>query len=283
MRRSGGFGLTAALVLGMAPVGVAQDASTLADIRQELSILFVELQRLNRELSTSGTPDVAIGGDTARARLQRIEEELARLTARTEDMSLRITDIVRDGTNRIGDLEFRLCELEPDCDLASLGETPMLGGALPPDQELPTNLAPPPNTPASAGGGTELAMSEQADFDAAQAALQAGAYADAAERFLRFVETYPGGPLNAEAHFLRGEALSSQGALAEAGRAYLDSFSGSPNGPRAPDALLQLGITLNALGQVNEACVMLAQVGERFPGMPQVDTAAQQLQRLSCS
>ena len=45
--------LIAALFLG-APA-VAQDrAQTLADIRQELTVLYVEMQRLKRELSTTG-------------------------------------------------------------------------------------------------------------------------------------------------------------------------------------------------------------------------------------
>ncbi|MEO0761253.1 MAG: tol-pal system protein, partial [Pseudomonadota bacterium] len=33
---------------------VAQDAETLADIRQEMTVLYVEVQRLRRELSTTG-------------------------------------------------------------------------------------------------------------------------------------------------------------------------------------------------------------------------------------
>lgn len=256
----------------------AQTEGTLADIRQELSILFVELQRLNRELSTTGNPSVAVGGATALDRIARIEAELRRLTAATEALDLRVNTVVRDGTNRVGDLEFRLCELEPDCDIADLGETPRLGGELPPEDTTAVVAPSPIDTP-----GAELALGEQRDFDAAQAALSSGDYAQAAALFRAFTETYTGGPLNAEAHFLRGEALAAQGNTAEAGRAYLDSFSGAPDGPIAPDALLQLGITLNALGQANEACVMLSQVSARFPGSPQAAAAATQLASLGCS
>ena len=45
------------MVLGLAfgPVAVqAQDAQTLADVRQELTVLNVEVQKLRRELSTTG-------------------------------------------------------------------------------------------------------------------------------------------------------------------------------------------------------------------------------------
>ncbi len=40
----------------------AQDAQTLADIRQELSVLSVELQRLNSQLNTTGAANPNLAG-----------------------------------------------------------------------------------------------------------------------------------------------------------------------------------------------------------------------------
>ncbi len=260
----------------------AQQDRTLADIRQDLSVLYVEIQRLKRELSTTGAPGVAVGGATAIERLDRIEAELQRLTAQAETMDLRINRIVQDGTNRVGDLEFRLCELEADCDIGSLGETPTLGG-----DTGAAGIVPTPDTlpeaPAGTAGGGELAMAEQTDYDAARAAYDAGDYARAADLFDAFTQTYPGGPMNAEAHFLRGEALSAQGQTAPAARAYLEAFSARPDGANAPDALLKLGLSLGTLGQRDEACVMLGQVGARFPGSPQADRARSEAQALGCT
>jgi len=259
----------------------AQSAETLADIRQELSVLYVELQRLGRELNTTGGASGSGGSGPALARMDAIEAELRRLTSLTEELELRINRVVTDGTNRVGDLEFRLCELEPDCDIGSLGDTPNLGGV-----EVPTTGG---TLPVTGGGGTgggagpQLAVAEQDDFDRARAAFDAGNHAEAAQAFEAFTQTYPGGPLSSEAHFLRGEAEAAQGSWNRAARAYLDSFTAAPDGERAPAALTSLGISLGRLGQVEEACVTLGEVAVRYPGSPAVSEAQSEMSRLGCS
>ncbi|PZX19666.1 tol-pal system protein YbgF [Palleronia aestuarii] len=254
----------------------AQDAETLADIRQELSILYVEIQKLNRELSTTGNMGLNLSGTSVLERVDAMEAELQRLTADTEEMQFRIDRVVRDGTNRVGDLEFRLCELEPDCDISTLGDTPTLGGdtGTPP----PAASAPAPQS----NGAAELAIGEQQDFDRAKAALDSGEYRSASDLFAAFAETYTGGPLTGEAHYLRGTALSELGETAAAARAYLESFSGSPDGTRAPDALLQLGLELDALGQREDACATLYEVTGRFPESPAADEAQSARADLAC-
>lgn len=256
--------------LPQAAFAQTEQTQTLADIRQELSVLYFEIQRLRLELSTTGGPSLPAGTASPLSRLDAIEAELRRMTAATETLQLRIEAIVGDGTNRIGDLEFRLCELEPECDIATLGDTPSLGAsALPNDGSTPalgqgSILAPSPSI-GSGGDGPQLAVAEQSDFDRALAAYDAGNWAEAAAAFGRFAETYPGGPLSGEAHFLRGEAEVQQGAWSRAARAFLDSFSGSPDGPRAPAALARLGQSLGELGQIEEACITLSEVATRYP------------------
>ncbi|MHA6347105.1 tol-pal system protein YbgF [Roseivivax sp. CAU 1761] len=117
-----------ALVLSAAVAlpAAGQDAASLADIRQDLSTLSAELQSLRRELDASGASGVTIAGSTL-DRVNAIEAELQRLTSRTEEMQFRIERVVQDGTNRIGDLEFRLCEVEPGCDFGALGTPAPLG------------------------------------------------------------------------------------------------------------------------------------------------------------
>ena len=276
---------------------MAQDNDqTLADIRQQLTVLNVEVQKLRRELSTTGGASVETGGNSVLERVSTMESELQRLTSKTEEMENRINRIVADGTNRIGDLEYRLVELEGG-DLGALGETSTLGGG-----EAPAVAAPAPEadrevvevTPGSGGAGTsggiitpineaELAVSEKADFERAQEALASGDFRSAADLFASFNTTYPGGPLAAEAEMRRGEALTGLGDNREAARAYLAAFSTDPEGPVAPRSPFELGRALGVLEQTQEACVTLSEVAVRFPNAPQVSQAEAQRQTLGCS
>lgn len=263
------------LLLATPGAAAAQD-QTLADIRQQLSVLYVEIQRLRSELSTTGAPAQIGGGNSLLDRLNAIEAELQRLTSKSEELEFRINRITVDGTNRIGDLEFRLCEVEPGCDIGLLGDTPSLGG-------VDSAAVVPAPQPAPDTTGPALALGEQADFERAREALAASDFQAAADQFTVFVQTYPGGPLSSEAYYLRGEALEGLGQSSQAARSYLDSFSGDPTGPIAPDALFKLGISLAALGQVADACVTLNEVPLRFPSTEAASEAQQAMRNLACS
>jgi tol-pal system protein YbgF len=267
---------TLALLVAMAvPSGAAfaQD-QTLADIRSELSRLYGDVTALRGELVASGQSGPGAAGSTPLDRLNTIEAELTRLTSKTEDLEFRITLITRDGTNRIGDLEFRLCELEAGCDIGSLGDTPSLGGV---DVE-PT--APAVKLPLA--DGPSLAIGEQEDFTLAQEALASGDFRGAVDLLATFNETYPGSPVAADAHLLRGQSYEKMGETTNAARAYLAAFSGNPEGPIAPAALTKLGQSLAALGQQQDACVTLGEVATRFPGAPEVGEARQAMANLGC-
>jgi tol-pal system protein YbgF len=262
-------------VLPVAPAAAQADQQTLADIRQEMSVLYVEVQRLKRELSTTGTPGTNVGGNTPLERIDAIEAALQKLTAKSEQLESRINRVVADGTNRIGDLEFRLCELETNCDIGDLSQGTTLGG-------VDVGTAPVAITPDTVDT-TELAVGEKADFERAQEALASGDFRGAATQFETYTQTYPGGPLSADAHFLRGQAFENLGEMANAARAYLESFSGTPDGPKAPEALYKLGTSLGALGQQNEACVTLSEVESRFPSSEIVVQANSSMRDLGCS
>ena len=258
-------------------MGLAQDRTqTLADIRAELAGLAAEFNALKAELVSSGAAMTGAAGGDALTRMDTIEAELARLTARTEAVELKLNRVVQDGTNRIGDIEYRLCEVTEGCDLATLGATSVLGG----DTGAATAVV--PAVPAAPTAGAELAISEQADFDRAQGVLGSGDFRGAADLFATFTQSYPGSPLTQQAHFQRATALEQLGDTSGSARAYLDAFSAAPEGPQAPDALLKLGEGLGRLGQVPEACVTLAEVGTRYPGSLAATQSTVAMQGLGC-
>ena len=262
-----------ALFLGLAlpSFSAAQDRSqTLADIRQDLSLLYVEVQKLKRELSTTSAPTISVSADSLIARIDAIESELQRLTASTEELDFKVSQVIKDGTNRIGDLEFRLVELEGG-DVSQLGETTTLGGVM----DAPAAVVMQSTT-------QDMAIGEQADFDLALSAFDTEKFAEAADLFARFNQNYPNSPLSAEAYLQRGKALLKAADPREAASAFLDSFSNFPTSPVAPEALFSLGKTLGQLGKIDEGCQILSQLEIRFPESDFVQTAQQELSTLSC-
>ncbi|MDR0810639.1 MAG: tol-pal system protein YbgF [Gemmobacter sp.] len=265
--------LAALAVLLLSGSAFAQSrAQTLADIKAELAALDAQFTGLKQELVTTGALQNGVAGANALERLDSIEAALMRLTAQAEQVELKVNRVIADGTNRMGDLEFRVTELE--------GGDP---GALPPAKPLGGGATPTaPLSTAPTAGGAELAIGEQADFDRAREVLGQGDFRAAAEKFAAFAQTYPGSPLMQEAQILRGDALKQGGDTANAARAWLEAFSGQPEGPKAGEALLKLGGGLADLGQISEACMTLQEVGVRFPASPPATEAQDRLAGLAC-
>lgn len=268
----------------LATPALGQDkAQTLADLKTELGQLMAEFNALKSETVSTGATGGSFGAGDALQRLDAIEAELMRVTALAEEIELKLNRVVTDGTNRIGDIEYRLCEATEGCDPANLPETPMLGGdnAAAPVESAAEPVAGADPAP-SEDAGPELAMGEKADFDRAKEVLGQGDFRTAADLFATFAQSYPGGPLSQEAAFLRGEALGQLGDKAGAARAYLDAYSGKPDGSFAAESLLKLGQALGDLGQTADACVTLAEVPNRFPGSIHATNADLARQGLGC-
>ena len=276
--------LALCLILLPLPALAQGRTQTLADIKAELSTLMADFNGLKAELVQSGGASSGAAGGDALQRLDAIEAELMRLTAKTEEVELKVTRVVSDGTNRVGDIEYRLCEVTEGCDVGTLGTTPTLGGDpaggavdVPVAGGIGGNVV-----IGDTGGGAEMAVNEQKDFDRAQGVLASGDFRTAADLFATFAQSFPGGPLTQQALYLRGDALAQLGDTANAARAYLDAYSGQPTGSYAADSLLKLGQGLGELGQVPDACVTLGEVGKRFAGTIQATNASVSMQGLGC-
>lgn len=268
-----------ALLLTVSPVivGPAAAQDNLADIKAQIGTLAAQFNALKSELIASGAAASGAAGGDALQRLDAIEAELTRLTARTEEVELRLNRVVQDGTTQLNDLQFRVCEVEPGCDVMALPDL-TLGGAAAAAASDPVAL---PDA-AVATNAPPMTIAEQQDFDRAQGVLGQGDFQAAADLFAAFAQSYPGSPLTAEVQLRRGDALAGLGDTANAARSYLDAFSGNPTGPVAGEALLKLGQGLGTLGQTDDACTTLAEVGVRFPGTIDATNADVALQGLGC-
>lgn len=269
-------GLIFALALLPLPAFAQDKAQTLADVKAELSQLLAEFNSLKSELISTGAAQSGAAGGDALQRLDAIEAALTRLTSKTEEIEQKVTRVASDGTARIADMEFRICEQTEGCDPGNMPATEPLGGGA---ASAPIIAAAPA---AAQDTGPELAIGEKSDFDRAKAVLAKGDFRGAADLFKTFTESYPGSPLTQEAQFNRGEALRQAGDTAEASRSYLDAFSGKPDGPFAPQSLLELGKGLGALGQTQDACVTLGEVVNRFMGTASATEAQAAMSGLAC-
>lgn len=253
-----------AILFGIASPVFAQQQS-LEDMRQEVAQLSQILQQLKTELLASGSggvPQDQVG--TVLQRLDGLELRMGQLTGKIEEAQHRVNQIAEDGARRVGDIEFRLTELEGG-DTSILGTTPPLGQT-------------------GQNDGPELLNNEQSSFNQAISQLDNGNYQGAAELFNTFILNYPGGPLTSEAQFRRGGALVGLNDWGGAARSFLDSFSGAPDGPWAAESLYELSASLAQLQQTEQACLTLAEIFNRYPdkAAEMSDKIAGLRQSLSC-
>ncbi|HMQ95379.1 MAG TPA: tol-pal system protein YbgF [Amaricoccus sp.] len=284
MRKAAHLGTAAVLALVLAAGGPtwAQKAQTVADVRAELGVLNGQVQQLRDQLVQSGAAGgLSTAPASALTRLDALEAELRRLTGRVEVLSNDLARILQDASNQIGDIEFRLTELEGG-DTAVLGTPELLGGGFTRPMPRPSAGGAPGAASGTAPLSVELTVTEESDFDAAVAAAESGDNAKAVTLFDGFLATYPGSPFASEAQYRRGEALAAQGDWRSAARSFLDAFSGAPTDPIAPQALYRLAISLSELGQIEEACLTLNEVDMRYPGSSLAGDVAAKRASLRC-
>lgn len=258
------------------PEAVAPE--TLAAMRADLAALGAALQALRAELVAAGPSGFeAAGGTAAIARMDAMEAEISRLNAAVETLRKRVEETIAEAANRAGDIEFRLCELDPNCDLGALTTAQMQAAGA-----ADLSLGDAADADGTAVAAQPATVAEGAEFDAASAALNSGDYARAAELFGAFAETHATSPLAPEALYLRGEAFAAAGQSAEAGRAWLAAFSLAPTGPRAGAALLGVAQVVAVQGRTEEACGFLDQVVTRFPATPVALEAVTLAEGMAC-
>jgi TolA-binding protein len=219
-------------------------------------------------------------------RLDTLEAQLQRLTARTEEQA-----------NAMAQLEVRLAALETaaNAPLAdATQEAPTMTPAATLSAGSPSVAAPasrPAVQPAASATATPPPASAQivaAPSAARLAAVQtitkpqtadagddeysygfrlwnAGFFPEARQQLTKYVEQYPNHPRISFGRNLLGRAFLDDKMPKEAAQWFLKNYQANKAGDRAPDSLLYLGASMIALGDTKRACIALAEFAETYP------------------
>lgn len=291
----------------------AADTQTYAGIRTDLELLRQQIEGLRAELDPVNGPVLGIANPApVIERVDILEAELRRVTAQMEELRHRIDSVVADGTNRIGDLEFRLLELEggdystlrdpaplgsqaPVAGVAPAPATPPVQGGTPSGaireaQPLPPN-APLALPPAAGAGGTGVASLTDlrpqvrpgsgggSDGSAAVAAAVPQSQDPLLPRDTAAPATEPA-TVPAADQFATALAAYRGGDYAGAARQFELFLATQPPGPQAGEALYWRGESLAALGDWKAAARSYL---DSFSGAPTGEKAPEALYALGVS
>ena len=227
----------------------------------------------NNAPSTTAVTDIL-------ARLDALELQLQRLTARAEENSNAISTLGErvealetagpPATN--GPMAGTVTSGAPDANIAAMGGQPA-GAATP--TPTPSSASTPPPAEAAGPSPERLAAVQQItkpqtgdagddEYSYGFRLWDAGFYPEARQQLASFVEQYPGHYRLTFGRNLLGRAFLDDGMPEEAARWFLRNYQADRTAARAPDSLLFLAESMIAMGDTRRACIALAEFGETY-------------------
>ncbi len=212
-----------------------------------------------------GTPSSSALTDVL-ARLDALEAQLARLTARSEETA-----------NELAQLQARFEEAQ-----AARAQPPATGVIRVPDTGGSASATPAPTpalAPAAAAPSAERVAAVQgivkpATEDAGEDEYtygfrlwDAGFYPEARQQLSLFLERYPNHRMVSFGRNLLGRAFLDDGQPREAATHFFNNYQADKNGARAADSLLFLAEAMTALNDTSRACIALAEFGDTYPAL----------------
>jgi TolA-binding protein len=228
-----------------------------------------------------GTPSTSALTDVL-ARLDSIEAQLNRLTARSEVNENALSML----TERVDALEAKATPIVPPA-IEQPGAQPT--GAIPvPDDDTPVaaaektsaKAAPPPATtkPAAKPSAERLARVQAVvkpdtgnpgddEYSYGFRLWDAGLFPEAEQQLKLYVDKYPTDAKISYGRNLLGRAYLDDKQPAAAATYFLKNYQADPNGARAPDSLLFLAESMLALKDDTKACRALAEFSDKYPAL----------------
>lgn len=236
-----------------------------------------------------GTPSSTALTDVL-ARLDALEAQLARLTARSEE-----------NANQLAQLEARIKDMSaPPAEVAVV---PPPTGVIP----LPAASRPPVATPAPAPAATTARVAVPSTTRSATPSLtpaaaaarpsaarlaavqaiakpatddpgddeysygyrlwEAGYFPEARQQLSLYLQKYPNHARVSYGRNLLGRSFLDDGQPREAATHFLENYQKDKNGARAGDSLLFLSEAMVGIGDTNRACIALAEFSETYPAL----------------
>jgi tol-pal system protein YbgF len=212
----------------------------------------------------------------------QLKSEVQALRAQLEDIQQQNEQLKASNRSQYLDLDGRLNRLE-GAGGPVLEPPPQAGGvSTPTPPRAPTVQEPSPSVYGDAGSLSKT-EGERSTYEAAFDALKSGRYAESAQLFQAFLQTYPSGSYAPNALYWLGESyyVTQNYALAqEQFQALLDRY---PTHDKAPGALLKVGLAQYGLKQLDDAERTLAEVSSRYPGSDAARTADDRLRAIQIS
>jgi len=217
--------------------------------------------------------------------VQELQDEVRTLRGQLEEQSREIENLKRRQRDQYLDLDQRISDLRNSQPVApyeagvaaasaAAGQGLVEPPSASPGAEAP-EVRPPMDTESAVTGiGQPQAESqaqaaspeaEKAAYDHAFQALKDLRYADAAEEFQSFLDSYPNSEYSDNAQYWLGESYYVTRNYDLALTAFQDLLDRFPDSPKAPDALLKIGYTHYELEQWDSARAALTRVQEQYP------------------
>lgn len=208
------------------------------------------------------------------ARLDALEAQLARLTARNEE-----------NANELAQLEAKVdAAIAANAPPAPVAVTPPTGIiATPAPSPAPATARTPTPAPAPAPAAARpsaarlaavqaIAKPQTADagddeYTYGFRLWEAGYYPEAQQQLALFLEKHPRHARASHGRNLLGRAYLDNGQPREAATHFFENYQNDKNGARAGDSLLFLAEAMTTLGDTNRACIALAEFSETYPAL----------------
>jgi tol-pal system protein YbgF len=215
-----------------------------------------------------------------------LRTEIQSLRAQIEELQQQLEQQKQQGRNQYLDVDSRLNRLE------SVAPTPAAVPSAPatvpasPATTPPAATTPPPamqdSAPRVYGDASTIARSgdERGAYNAAFDALKAGRYADAANAFQTFLQSYPDGVFAPNALYWLGESYYVTQNYALAQEQFEILLDRHPTHDKAAGALLKVGLCQYGLRRLDEAETTLLRVIDRYPGTEAARTADDRLRAI---